>query len=395
VTPRAVSASWRLWALTVSALAAALLALWVITSLPIAPVAPNLSSAPDTTAGGVARKIDQVSFPTPEVGWAVVPTQPFWRLVRTTDAGKRWQDVTPPGNGTNGGIAVTVLGPQSAIVVFLAYQNNRDSAFAVTSDGGSDWTAGILPHGASFGPDPIFAVSSQRLWAVLGSGAFISSSNGGGSWAPTALPALASGSCSPTSVNFTSTSTGWISGSCQGIAALWETTDAGLAWRPVVLSSDYSRSARISVAPPRTTTSGGVVTTAATLGQNNVALRVFTESGTVWGSVPAVSLPAGRLIVSFANGTDGWVVDAPAAKGALALAYYTSDGGVNWSFRTTPIPAVEVTALDLLSSQTAVVMAQNGRRNLIWSTADEGLHWTDASVSIFSGPTPRVNGISG
>ena len=70
----------------------------------------------------------------------------YKRQVHTIDGGRRWLDVTPPGSASNGGIAVTVMGSSTAAVVFLAFQYIRNSTFAITSDGGADWTAGVLPN---------------------------------------------------------------------------------------------------------------------------------------------------------------------------------------------------------------------------------------------------------
>jgi hypothetical protein len=99
------------------------------------------------------------------------------------------------------------------------------------------------------------------------------------------------------------------------------------------------------------------------------------------------------LLVSFANPAHGWVLDAPRAAGALALAYSTGNGGINWSLRTTPIPAGQVTALDLVSAESAVVLAEAGREADLWTSGNAGVNWSNAKLSIFSGPTPRVNGI--
>ena len=396
MTARGASPRWRTWGPLLALAAIALFAVaFGITELPLAPVAPTSSPIPDTTAGRLVRQIEMVNYPTSQVGWAVVPSRPYWRLVHTIDGGRRWLDVTPPGSASNGGIAVTVMGSSTAAVVFLAFQYIRNSTFAITSDGGGDWTAGVLPNAVSAGPDPIFALNSRHVWAVLGNGTVLASSNGGQRWAPVALPTMTSGSCSPTSVWFTSPSSGWVTGKCAGVAALWHSADAGSSWQAVVLPGSYASSAKVSVAPPQATASGGALTTAATSGHGTASLRVFDNSSGSWVSPPAVALPAGRVLVSFEDASHGWVLDAPRAKGALALAYYTSNGGINWSLRTTPIAAGEVTGLDLVSPESVVALAQAGREKDLWSSADAGIHWKTAKMAIFNGPVPRVNGIVG
>jgi photosystem II stability/assembly factor-like uncharacterized protein len=396
VTGRGPSPRWRRWALLSALLLIGVVAVaFGILELPSAPVAPAVTPIPNTVAGRLVEQIEMVRYPTAQVGWGVVPTNVYWRLVRTTDAGERWTDVTPPGNATNGGIAVTVTGPSTAIVTFIAYQYLRASTFAITTDGGAQWTAGILPNAVSEGPDPMFALTASRLWAVLANGEVLASTNGGTSWAAVTLPGLPSGSCLPTSIWFTSSTNGWVTGECQGVAAMWRSADAGGTWQPVVLSTAYVSSASVSVAPPQAPASGPVLTSAVESGSGPGSLRVFQQSSTGWTSAPAVALPAGRVLISFTSATDGWALVAPRAPGALVLAYQTSNAGVNWSFQTTTIPAAEVTAFDLLSPESAVALTQAGRQNDLYRSTNGGRTWGESEMAVSEGPVPKVNGIAG
>jgi hypothetical protein len=54
-----------------------------------------------------------------------------------------------------------------------------------------------------------------------------------------------------------------------------------------------------------------------------------------------------------------------------------------------------LTALDLLSPESVVALAQAGRQRDLFSSADAGVNWSRAQMVIFNGPQPRVNGISG
>lgn len=385
---------WRTWR---GLLLPAVLGLAAITfgirQLPVAPVAPDAAPIPYTTEGRLVEQIEMVNFQSPQVGWAVVPTGQYWRVVRTTDGGGRWQDVTPPGNASNGGVALTVTSATSAVVVFLAYQYIRDSTFAFTGDGGAGWTAGILPNAVSTGPDPIYVLTPNRMFAVLGNETVVSSTDGGQTWSTVPLPALPTGTCAPTSVWFTSPSSGWVTGRCTGVAALWHSSNAGASWQPVVFSGSYAPAAAVSVAPPQLIPGGGALVSVVEQGSSTDSLRVFANSSGSWTAASAVALPVGRLLVSFANPAHGWVLDAPRAAGALALAYSTGNGGINWSLRTTPIPAGQVTALDLVSAESAVALAEAGREADLWTSGNAGVNWSKAKLTIFSGPTPRVNGI--
>jgi photosystem II stability/assembly factor-like uncharacterized protein len=387
---------WPRWAALLAFLVIGVVAVaFGILELPSAPVVPPVTPIPNTAAGRLVEQIESVNYPTSQVGWAVVPTKIYWRLARTSDAGGRWIDVTPPGAGTNGGIAVTVTGRSTAIVVFLAYQYIRASTFAMTTDGGADWTAGILPNAVSEGPDPMFALTSSQMWAVLANGTVLASTNRGTSWTAVALPELQSGSCLPTSIWFTSPTNGWITGQCRGVAAMWHSANSGGSWQPVVLSGAYARSTAVAVAPPQSTSSGAVLTSAVASGRGPESLRVFAQSSSGWTSAPAVALPAGRVLVSFTSASDGWALVAPRSAGALVLAYQTSNTGVNWSFQTTTIPAAEVTAFDLLSPGSAVALTQAGRKNDLWSSTNSGKSWHESQMAVSEGPVPKVNGITG
>ncbi len=366
-----------------------------VSLLPVAPVAPNVKRIPDTAVGGLVAQIEMVNYQSAQVGWAVVPTNPYWRVVRTKDGGARWQDVTPPGNGTNGGLSLTVMGPATAAVVFLAFQYIRDSTFAFTTDGGADWTAGILPNAASKGPDPIYVLNPHTIFAVLGSGIVVGSADGGSTWSDVSLTQPSSGACSPTSVWFTSAESGWISGTCTGIAALWHSTDAGRTWQSALISTAYSDSAEVSVRPPQGSGSGDIYTTAVAKNAKTESLRVFYDSSDGWTSAPALALPAGRVLASFSDASSGWVLVVPSTRGSLALAYFTSNQGVNWSIRTTPVAADQVTSLDLISPENVVVLSQAGNQSELWTSANAGVSWRRTRMLVFDGPQPRVNGITG
>lgn len=385
---------WRKW--SVIAGAAFLLLTgglaWGITSLPVAPnVTPHLSSG--STSGTVARLVETLTYVTPEVAWAVVPSRPYWSVVRSTDGGQHWVDVTPTGDGTNGGVELTVLSATDAIVSYRAYQYSRDSAFAITKDGGHEWTAAILPNAVSSGPDPLAEGRDGEIWAVLGSGEVVSSTDGGGRWSVAVLPPSPKGSCVPTSVGFTSSLVGWVSGQCHGAAVLWQTDNAGASWQQQVLHAGYRPSTTIVVGLPRVDATG-LFTTVSSTTAGGGSLAVFSDSGRGWASTPSVSLPAGRLITSFTNSSGGWVVDAPSGATTLALAYLTSNGGVNWSLRSLPMLASEVTASDVVTDKTIWILSQTSKGAEVWSTTDGGRSWSSSRLDVVSGPPPLVNGVA-
>lgn len=395
MTLRGLTALWRRWApWALGAVIAGLGVTWGIASLPAAPAVSTSYGSPDTVAGSLALQIESMTFASAQVAWAVVPSRPNWSLDRSTDAGRHWVDVTPLGAPTSGGLEVTVLSPTSAMLAYRPYQYDRVSAFAVTSDGGSAWTTGILPNAIASGPDPMALTTTRTFWAVLGSGLVASSSNTGASWSSISLPAPPTGSCQATSVRFTTAETGWVTGSCRGTADLWETVNGGVSWQVRHLGAAVPTTERVLVSLPQESASGGLFTTLTTLGTHTDQIRVFSDSAGTWAAVPSESLPAGRLVISFAGSADGWVLDATSGKGALALVYQTFDGGRDWALRATPMAAAEVTSLSVLGSQIGYALAQEGSHTRIWSTTDGGQTWSGSDLQPVAGPPPRTDGVA-
>ncbi len=382
----------RLWLVVGACVLVALVGLG-IANLPVAPNARPGYSTPDTAAGPLARRLESIVYSSPEVGWAVLPARPFWRLARSADGGQTWRDVTPLGAGTNGGLEVSVLGPQSAILAYRPYEYDRDSAFALSTDGGGDWTTGILPNGVSPGPQPMAAPSPKSYFAVLGNGELVFSADGGATWTVRELPAPPAGSCRATSVEFTSPATGWVSGICQGGAGLWETSDGGVSWQSEELPTPGDGS-QITVALPQPGPAAGWFTEALSRGRGGSSVVLCDlATGASWSCRPAEQLPAGRILLDFPSPEQGLVLDAPEAAGTLCLAYETADGGGAWSFLTTPIPAAQATALDLVGGAVEV-LAQGGKHTLLWHSANQGRTWSKARLRVSSGAPPRVNGQS-
>jgi len=395
VTSRGKAAPWRRRGpLALAAVIAVLGLTWGIASLPAAPNVSTTYSTPDTAAGSLALQIESMTFASAQVAWAVIPLRPNWSLDRSTDAGHHWLDVTPVGAPTGGGLEVSVFSPTSAMLAYRPYQYDRVSAFAVTSDGGAAWTTGILPNAIAIGPDPMALTTTRSYWAVLGSGLVATSTNSGTSWSSISLPAPPTGSCQATSVRFTTSEAGWVTGSCQGTADLWQTVDGGVSWQVRDLGAAVPATERVLVSLPQESARGGLFTTLTTLGTLSYQIRVFSDNAGTWTAVPSESLPAGRLVISFAGSTDGWVLDATSGKGALALVYQTFDGGRDWALRASPIAAAEVTSLSVLGSQIGYALAQEGSHTRLWTTANGGQTWSGSALKSVAGPPPRTNGIT-
>jgi photosystem II stability/assembly factor-like uncharacterized protein len=250
---------------------AALLGLVALTllagCLPEAPVPPaTINLAPNTTHGTLGRQLMTAAVTSGTTLWAVMPTGGFWALIRSTDAGHVWHDVTPVGDSTEGGLVLAALSPSTAVVAFRAYVLNSQSAFAVTTNGGAAWATGTLPGAVADGQRSL-ALSRNRIWAVLTGGRLVSSADGGSHWSASSI---SSGSCHVTSVAFASPVDGEAGLSCASSAALAVTTDQGLRWKVVSTPS-----------PSRTQTLPAITPGGPALAVSAAAVDVTDDAG-VW-----------------------------------------------------------------------------------------------------------------
>lgn len=286
------------------------------------------------------------------------------QILRTTDGGSHWKDVTPPPSVISGTSqhsyhqfildadhawvgadpSVDVPAPQG-IVVFR------------TEDGGKTWQRGsTLPwagnsngqldfvdarHGwlLTDGPMAAQATSQPMLFATV---------DGGLKWTLVLSHLVGPASaCDLTSIAFASQATGWASATCpQGpssFAWLLVTRDGGTTWNdqetPLSLTS-------FSVPPVVFDKDHALLVS--DLGPVARQVLMTSDAGNNWREL---SLPGDvQLLVDFIDAKHGWTVAGPSSwflKTANGLPsvprivlplYHTDDGGLTWSrVRTTEL----------------------------------------------------------
>jgi len=329
-------------------------------------------------------------------------------VLHTTLGVLRWTIASPP--TAQAVIGVSYLGAETAQA--LTVPDDADGQTTVqswaTSDGGTTWSAGGGFVVLGFSPGLIGSldfVDPGHGWfselqddpGVTGT-ALYRTVDGGTGWTKVAVvgttgPGGAAGAghsrpatsgCVQLTATFTSTTTGWLTGTCStGPPPLYVTHDGGLTWadQPLtpLVGSLYGET---STPPSFTSAEGGTLVTedvgAAPL---SVGLFATTNGGRTWSlRYATAATPVGS---DFVGADDGWLVMSSASSGDPAAPdlYFTGDGGRSWSILYA-FPSIGYVGLDLdfLTAGTGWASTDPGQTagsaSYLLETDDGGHSWT-------------------
>jgi len=284
-----------------AALAGGLLLAGCASTTSASPGAANNSLA-DNTASKTASFTTTMatSLTTARDAWAIVPmgaNPAFWQVFARPATSADWKLVTPAGVADNGGLVAAGDGG-SVTVAVRPSQDLTFSPLAVSADGGTRWTQGLLDAGIAAAPDALAASGSSAV-ALLADGTVMTSSDGGGTWRTLAKPrAITSSSAGArcgladvTAVSFGKRGEVLAAGTCTG-AGTGLLSYRDRRWQPV-----------------RLPVSGQVVRLAGdtALIQRGGRLRVVRETPAGWAA--SAPLAAGGLASSGLLGGDTvWVL---------------------------------------------------------------------------------------
>lgn len=168
----------RRWRVRAGAFGAACAATGLLAACGSTPATSQVANSAPAATSSLAT-----SLATSDDSWALVPmsTDPtFWQVFARPTASAAWQLVTPPGVADNGGLVAAGTGG-SLTVAFRPSQSLTFSPLAVSSDGGGQWSTGLIA--ASVAPAPgALAASGGRMLALLTNGTVLDSSNAGSTW---------------------------------------------------------------------------------------------------------------------------------------------------------------------------------------------------------------------
>lgn len=237
-------------------------------------------------------------------GWGMY----FGGVLRTTDGGRHWEDVSPKGGGATLPQAGYFLGPRHAwVMLYAGYSGGpwesateADASILRTVDGGATWHATPLPLpgpvSAQYGVQLTF-VDAQHGWALAHVGvalhpeerddvALFSTSDGGATWQRLLLPgqfgALPAAGWK-VGLAFRTPEDGWITGRAAGGGQLlYVTHNAGRTWAPstLPLPSPLAHATNgYTLLPPKFWGAKGVLPVCAYLTGYWPTIDVFAGSG--------------------------------------------------------------------------------------------------------------------
>jgi len=316
------------------------------------------------------------------------------RIVRTTDAGASWDNVTPPGLALGAGdryfSSAFFLGPTDAWVTFGGPQDGAPQSLLRTTDAGHAWSSlGRLPspycivqfldvsHGwcvevaAALGSDQVVVYRTNdgaRHWTLVSKSA---SATGAPGW-PGSLPLA----CSKR-VRFVSDREGWASFVCNGggsISPLYWTADGGHLWVAATVAPPPAGYTPVSGAPASwdgLPTFSGSLGAAALSDRSNgrlVSLVYVTTDGESWQAVKPPGEPR------------NWGIDLIGPRDwKLVLGHTvlgTSDGGRTWQRIRSDLNIPSEAVPDFATSQVGWYPGNESSSAVEYRTTDGGATWS-------------------
>ena len=355
-------------------------------------VKPTLSPTPATSARAYPLlPPSSMHMINRNIGWAAGSGTN--RILRTSDAGIHWDDVTPV--SARAGTWITYfLDANHAWLASSLQPGSGSPDFSVaiyrTADGGRSWQETGTVAAQQGWPASMDFVDRTHGWLFMNLGsaagsqgvAFYGTVDGGTTWTklseadtsgnPGHLPL----SCSKSAPVFLNNSTGWIPGACNagGGPFLFVTRDGGRTWNSVNIAvpAGYSASCMCAISSLRfsdATTGVLVLDIYGPDGATHNFLYATPDGGTSW--LDGWLLPPNSFSVDFLTGAVGWTLDA---KSNAVL--YTHDGGQHWSTLGTIPSSQGVADLQFVNSAIGWALGSEPAGNTLIKTSDGGQTWT-------------------
>ncbi len=367
-----------------------------------ASASASVVSAPSTTASS-----SSASHPTVPMWIDMITTSGGWgvrssgALLRTTDGGATWKNVSPsgnvsPGNARNGAFLnasdawvaeVSETLPNNAHPVPITIEH--------TDNGGQSWTSAKF-YAYTLGAVDLSFANSEDGWAWVGNGVataqesstLFATTDGGTSWTQVAAaftPGVTGkgypGGCCKEGFSFINASTGWISGNNFGFAPTMpfvKTTDGGKTWstQPLPLAPSVSAQANdgqgnMTVTAPVFHGTDGAICVQVGMGYQSYIVEFFTstDAGNRWTGTTPLNDPLGCANWGFPSPGHLWVTD----EHGIAVSH---NEGSSWQAITpTGLTLQSTTYLDFLTPADGWAVG-NGA---VLKTTDGGTTWTKVS----------------
>ena len=354
-------------------------------------VSPSGKPTPTTSARPYSLlPPDSMHMISATVGWAAGSGTN--RILRTTDGGSHWDDVTP--TSARAGTWITYfLDAGNAWLASSVQPGSGSPDFSVatyrTADGGRSWQS-IGQVAADQGwPTSMDFVDRAHGWLFMNLGfaagsqgvAFYSTTDGGATWTkvseadtsgnPGHLPL----SCNKGAPAFINSATGWTPGACSagGGPFFYVTHDGGRTWNNAGISMPpgYGGNCMCGITSLRFSDARNGVFVLDLYGADGVQhdfLYATHDAGSSWQ--PGPMLPPNAFIADFINATVGWTLDA---KKNTVL--QTGDGGQHWSTLGTIPSSQGVMDLQFVNASVGWALGSEPSGNTLIKTSDGGRTW--------------------
>lgn len=302
-------------------------------------------------------------------------------VLSTTDGGRTWVDVTPPGATIRYAPRFTPAYFRDASTGWIAGHSGSDLILWRTTDGGKSWKSTLIEAN---GPDHDAQLSfpdDHQGWLLLhivgaaGSEAVMlfGTTDGGATWNrvsqsdPRDAASQIPFGWDKSGITFRADGTGWVStGNGQPQPILLTTRDGGVTWQtyPVSLSGEGVNSGGVFNTSPPVFFSAADGLLAAT-SDKQATFFVTHDGGEHWAGRPSVTISTPQAVVwDFINVDRGWVWDGTSMKATI-------DGGETWTDIQTDPGLKDIQQLDFITEQTGWVL-ESGQ---LLKTADGGRTW--------------------
>jgi len=343
------------------------------------------------------------------MGWAIGgPIHIGDHVLRTSDGGQTWTDVTPPEPASPPETPARAIGyfldEQTAWVAY-SYFNGGEASGVVwrTTDGGQTWQASALVNWADagdyFDPTDMQFLDGQNGFLLVHLGVGLShdyvslyrTRDGGANWERVADPALNNlqMSCEKAGMVFADSQTGWVTGDCHGVAPgvfLQATSDGGQTWQtpelaPPADKADLFANPEVGCGTYDPTAPspqfGALVVRCVFFTADPIRTESYlyttADSGQTWQLSPT-PLPVASASVTFLDDRLGWAQGTadPNNPAAPLDVYQTADGGQTW----TKVSSVTWSGLfNFVNDQTGWAVAQAADAVALVATTNGGQKW--------------------
>ena len=303
---------------------------------------------------GTTANLFEVTFLSDSVGYAVGNDNTNNFILKTTDAGESWTNVSSP-----------IISKLVKAVYFL----NKDTGWVVgkqgsvykTMDGGSIWIS--KNTGTTFDFNDVWFTKYKNGLAIGKSGNYKTSPDGGSAWATGNLTTTEEYS----KLFFKNDTLGYML--CTTDGKTWKTKDAGVQWDtfktfPLIINDIFF-----------VNTSMGYV-----IGQTGYVRRTI-NGGISWNNISPAGYSSKAFSTIFSFGNDIWI----GSDSGLVL--YTANGGTSWK-KDTSAGTEKINSMTFTKNKTGFAVGANGMilKRAVKTTSGINQQISDRHIRVFPNP---------